>query len=103
MRTITRKQNVNNLIPEQLLLSILSGFVFSLILAAAFLLTYQIIFMGRIYPGTSVSGVDLGGKHPDEAAQLLFDELTYTSSGRVLLTDNEKTYLYDPCRSGFIP
>ena len=100
MRTVTRKQNVNSLIPEQLLLAILSGLAFSLILAAAFLLSYQVIFMGRIYPGTSVGGVDLSGKRPDEAAQLLFEKLTYTSSGRVLLTDNEKTYLYTPAELG---
>ena len=100
MRTITRKQNVNSQILEQLLLAIFSGFIFFLVFAAVFLLGYQIFFIGRVYPGTSVAGVELGGKSPEEASQLLFEELTYTSSGRVLFTDNENTYLYSPADLG---
>jgi vancomycin resistance protein YoaR len=52
------------------------GFLAGLGLIILTLVSYNLLFWGRIYPGVTVSGIIVSGKKPDEAARLLSDKTT---------------------------
>jgi vancomycin resistance protein YoaR len=84
----------------QILAALMGGFFlffFSLILI---IILFQIWFAGRIYPGVSVAGVDLGGLRQSDAIQKLLQEANYPLNGHILLRDREATWLVTPMDVG---
>lgn len=74
------------------------------VLFAAILVTiicFEIFYSGRIYPGISVSGVDLGGLRPAAAAAKLDQYLTYSQKGRILFEDQNLIWQATPAQLGF--
>lgn len=55
---------------------------------------------GRVHPGVSVSGVDLGGKAPREARALLEAELPKRAADPVTVVYKDKTWSYGPAELG---
>jgi vancomycin resistance protein YoaR len=64
-------------------------------------LSYDSYYVGRIYPGVSVAGMDLSGLKPVEAVARLSQRLDYPTRGRILLRDGEKIWLVAPAQIGF--
>jgi len=56
--------------------------------------------MGRIYPGVSAAGVDLGGMTSEDASLALLQELTYTQKGKILFSDKENYWMATPAELG---
>ncbi len=80
----------------QILTAVLGGFLlffFTLVLMVIF---FQIWFSGRIYPGVSVAGVDLGGLRQSDAIQKLIQEANYPLNGHILLRDGDASWLVTP-------
>ncbi|MBP7228106.1 MAG: VanW family protein [Longilinea sp.] len=87
---------------EQALIALLIGLLFSLATAALAFLAFQLFYLGRIYPGVSVAGVDVSGLTRAEAADRLTRSFTYPQTGRILLQDNERTWLIYPLQMGLL-
>ncbi len=89
-------------IMAQLLTAVIGGLV--LFLGAIFLwvLGYQLIYAGRIFPGVSVAGVDLSGMSPQDAALKLSETLSYPISGKVLFRDGSSVWVASPAQLGMV-
>ena len=65
---------------EQIILAILAGFlIFGLAMLGTFAAT-RLWYAGRIFPGVSVGGVDVGGLSPRAASALLAQRITYAQN-----------------------
>jgi vancomycin resistance protein YoaR len=73
--------------------SLLAAFVFSVGISLANL--------GRVLPGVSVGGANLGGVRRTEAVALLQEQLSFPTSGVVTLSYGSRTWTYTPAELGF--
>ncbi len=76
------------------------GLLLGLLILFSMPLGYRLRYLGRIYPGISVGGVDLSGLRPDEAARLLAAAAGYPSTGKVVLSAGEQSWLLSPAELG---
>ncbi len=60
----------------------------------------HLLYDQRILPGVSASGIELGGKSPDEAAVLLQQAVTYPEQGRVVLKSGDQSWVVKPSDLG---
>ncbi len=75
----------------------------AIFVAAAILLFAggQIVYAGRIFPGVSMSGVDLSGLSIPQATDRISRAYTYPDQGKIILTDGGKNWLVSPAQLGF--
>lgn len=85
---------------EQLLIALLIGFVLFFVLVAALIAGFQALYIGRIFPGVQVYGIDVGGLSPVKAAAVLSERLTFPQTGHILLVDGERSWNYSPVVMG---
>lgn len=69
-------------------------------LAFAGILLFQFRYLGRIYPGVSVGGVDLSGVRRTQAAELLRGEMTYPTTGSIVLSHGGQSWDFTPSELG---
>ncbi|PKO08216.1 MAG: hypothetical protein CVU40_16855 [Chloroflexi bacterium HGW-Chloroflexi-2] len=100
MASITYQQKKTLPVLEQILIAIFAGCIIGTGLLIAFGLGIQVWLTGRITPGVSVSGIDVGGMTPQEAALILNDQVSYLEEGRILLRDGEQIWLLTPAQLG---
>jgi len=81
---------------EHLLLSMALGIFAFFVIGGIFILGFQILYAGRIYPGVTVAGIDVGGLTPAQAGEKVNTELTYPKNGRILLQDGENGWVVTP-------
>jgi vancomycin resistance protein YoaR len=81
---------------------IVSGVVLSIVLAGLALLLFQLIYIGRVYPGVSVHGISIGGKTRQDAATILSEQIQYPHQGKLVLQDGEKQWLVSPVEIGLV-
>jgi vancomycin resistance protein YoaR len=84
------RNRTNNLL-EQALLACLLGFVFVFLSLGAFVIGFQTWYSGRIFPGISVAGVDVGGLSQENAAIKILQTITYPHTGHILFQEKETT------------
>ncbi len=82
--------------------ALLGGFVIFLFLTLTAVFTLQIAYMGKINPGVSVSGVDIGGLTRAEASDLIMARLTYPQEGLIALEGEGQVWTYAPIDLGLI-
>jgi hypothetical protein len=63
---------------------------------------YQLLYAGRIFPGVSVAGVDASGLDPEAAALKLSQTLSYPINGTVILRDGERAWSASPAQLGMV-
>ena len=68
----------------QIVAAFISGVVLFFSLIIAWVVGYQLMYAGRIFPGVSVAGVDLSGMTPSDAAVKLNQTLSYPINGKIL-------------------
>jgi len=100
MASITYQQKKSLPAFEQILFAIFAGCIIATGLLIAFGLGVQVWMAGKIAPGVTVSGVNVGGLSPQEASNLLNEQITYPSEGRILLRDGDQTWLLTPGQLG---
>jgi vancomycin resistance protein YoaR len=95
-------------IPKQppILARALAAMVAGLILFFGFVLLwvigYQLVYAGRIFPGVTVAGVDVSGMAPQDAALKLSQTLSYPISGKVLFRDGNNVWVAGPAQLGMV-
>ncbi|MBI9049721.1 MAG: VanW family protein [Anaerolineaceae bacterium] len=91
-----------NLRSKPIISMLMGGFFFSMIVGFIFLLGFELIYIGRIYPGVNVSGIPIGGKTKQDAEILLAQSIEYPYQGKILLQDGEKQWLVSPVEIGLV-
>lgn len=86
---------------EQILLAVLAGFLIFFLVVSLTFVGSRLWYAGRILPGVSVQGIDLGGLTPHEAAVELVLKLTYPLSGKIVLRDADRMWVVAPGDLGF--
>ncbi|HZM24177.1 MAG TPA: VanW family protein [Anaerolineales bacterium] len=86
----------------QIVAAFISGVVLFFGLIIAWVVGYQLIYAGRIFPGVSVAGVDLSGMTPSDAAVKLNQTLSYPINGKILFRYGEKAWVATPAQLGMV-
>ena len=86
----------------QLIAAFIAGVVLFFGLIIMWVLGYQLLYAGRIFPGVSVAGVDLSGMTPSDAAVKLNQTLAYPINGKILFRDGEKAWVATPAQLGMV-
>jgi len=68
---------------KPILRSIIIGFLGFIALISLLIGSYQVLNAGRIFPGVTVSGIDVGGLLPSQAAKLIGESITYPQTGKL--------------------
>jgi vancomycin resistance protein YoaR len=84
----------------QIVAAFVSGVILFFVLILTWVLGYQLLYAGRIFPGVSVAGVDLSGMKHSDAAMKLDQALSYPSNGKVLFRDGENAWMASPAELG---
>jgi vancomycin resistance protein YoaR len=87
---------------KQALATLIGGISTFLAIVIVWVLGYQLIYAGRIFPGVSVAGVDLSGLSPSDAAVKLSQTLSYPYTGKILFRDGEKIWVASPSELGMV-
>jgi vancomycin resistance protein YoaR len=101
MRTISRPYQKTPVLP-QVAAAVIGGVTLFFMLVIVWVLGYQLVYAGRIFPGISVAGVDLSGMKPTDAAVKLNDALSYPITGKVLLRYGENSWVASPAELGMV-
>jgi vancomycin resistance protein YoaR len=86
----------------QIIATLAGGMVLFLAIVILWVLGYQLVYAGRIFPGVSVAGVDISGMSPQDAALKLSQTLSYPISGKVLFRDGDKVWVAPPAQLGMV-
>jgi vancomycin resistance protein YoaR len=86
----------------QVVAAFVSGLALFFALMIAWVVGYQLLYAGRIFPGVSVAGVDLSGMRPSDAAVKLNETLSYPITGKILFKDGEKAWMASPAQLGMV-
>jgi len=86
----------------QIIAALISGVILFFGLIITWVLGYQLLYAGRIFPGVSVAGVDLSGMTPSDAAVKLNQTLAYPINGKILFRDGEKVWVATPAQLGMV-
>ncbi len=86
----------------QFLAAFLGGAVLFLSAVILWVLGYQLIYAGKIFPGVSVAGVDVSGLAPANAAVKLSQTLSFPITGKVVLRDGERIWTTSPAQLGMV-
>ena len=97
-----KKQSDNSGILLASLLLLPAGL--SIFFMAVFFITigFRLMYIGRIFPGVQVAGVDVSGMKPDAAAEKIRAALTFPTSGRIVLRDGLSVWVETPTNLGMI-
>ncbi|HJS20128.1 MAG TPA: VanW family protein [Anaerolineales bacterium] len=101
MKAISQPYSKTPLFP-QISAALIGGIALFFTLIIIWVLGYQLIYAGRIFPGVSVAGVDLSGLKPSEAAVKLNETLSYPINGKVLLRYGENVWMASPAQLGMV-
>ncbi len=85
---------------KPILRSILYGFLGFIALVTLLIGSYQILNAGRIFPGVTVSGIDVGGLYPSQAAKLIGESITYPQTGKLNFEYNGRSWQASPAEIG---
>lgn len=88
--------------PKQILAVLVGGAVLFIAIVLVWVIGYQLVYAGRIFPGVSVAGVDLSGLPPGDAALKLSQTLSYPITGKVLFRDGDQVWVASPAELGMV-
>ncbi len=83
----------------QALMALFIGLALFFAAGASYVIGVQFWYAGRIFPGVSVGGVELGGLSQQEAAVKIFQSITYPQTGKILF-EYEQSGLVSPGQMG---
>ena len=84
----------------QAVIALVIGLALFTVLTALLPGAYGMAYSGRIFPGVSVSGVDLSGQTPQAAAALLAQRLDYPLRGQVVFQEGQSLWTATPAQVG---
>ena len=91
----------NNLV-KQILAILIGGFIVFSAIVIVWMIGYQLVYAGKIFPCVSVAGVDISGLTPNDAALKLSQTLSYPITGKVLFRDADRVWVASPAELGMV-
>jgi vancomycin resistance protein YoaR len=85
----------------QLVQALIVAAVLFILAGVLTILGIQTWYADKIFPGVSVSGIDVGGKTLTQAASQIQASLSFSQAGHVILIDGERKWLATPAELGF--
>ena len=85
---------------KPILRSIIFGFLGFIALISLLIGSYQVLNAGRIFPGVTVSGIDIGGLLPSQAAKLIGESITYPQTGKLNFEFSGQSWQVTPAQIG---
>jgi vancomycin resistance protein YoaR len=100
--TLQRKNSPASLSPIllQTALALLGGLVLFFILTLGSLAIFDIRNAGKVYPGVSMSGIELSGLNQKEAVDKLVRNLLFPQTGKIVFEDGESIWVASPSELG---
>jgi vancomycin resistance protein YoaR len=86
----------------QIAAALSAGISIFLATIVVWVLGYQLVYAGRIFPGVSVAGVDLSGLSPQAASLKLNQALSYPINGKILFRDGSRLWIASPVQLGMV-
>jgi vancomycin resistance protein YoaR len=86
----------------QIVAAFVGGITLFLAMVLTWVLGYQLLYAGRIFPGVSVASVDVSGMTPSDAAVKLNETLSFPITGKVLFKDGENAWVASPAQLGMV-
>jgi vancomycin resistance protein YoaR len=102
MKRRSARRELNAQLLKQFLAILAGGFILYVALLLTWIIGYQLLYAGRIFPGVYVAGVDLSGLAPNAAALKLSQTLSYPISGKVLFRSADKIWVASPAELGMV-
>jgi len=102
MTTLSYPMRKRTPVLAQLAAAAAAGMMLYLGAVLTWVVGYQLLYAGRIFPGVSVAGVEVSGLMPDAAALKLSQTLSYPISGKVVLRDGDNTWTASPAQLGMV-
>ncbi len=87
---------------KQFIAALAAGLTLFLGAVILWVLGYQLIYAGRIFPGVSVAGVNVSGLSPNDAALKLSQTLSFPITGKIIFRDGEKVWVAAPAELGMV-
>ena len=92
--------------PRSALAQVMTALFGGVLLFAALLIgtvaVYNARYLGHIFPGVTVAGVDVSGMTPDDAAVKLTESLTFPNTGKIVLSDGQLKWVAAPVQLGMV-
>ncbi len=85
---------------QRLILMVLGGVGLFALALVAVMIGYHVRYAGKIYPGVRVGWVDVSGQTPSQAAAQLASAYAYPQQGKILLREENQTWLVSPAELG---
>ncbi len=85
---------------KPILRSIIFGFLGFIALITLLIISYQVLNAGRIFPGVTVSGFDVGGLFPSQAAKIIGESVTYPLTGKLDFEYKGQSWQVTPAQIG---
>jgi vancomycin resistance protein YoaR len=82
--------------------ALLAGASFFLLVTFILSMGYRLVYIGRIFPGVSVAGIDVSGLKRDDAALKIQAALTFPYTGRLVFRDGQNVAVETPARLGMV-
>jgi vancomycin resistance protein YoaR len=85
---------------SQIIVMLMGGFFLFAGAVLVVAIGFNLYYSGKIYPGITVAGIEIGGLTPQDAAARLSTRLIYPQVGRVVLKDGEQMWVATPDQVG---
>lgn len=82
------------------MISLLLGVILSFVMTSAVYAGFELLYLGRVYPGISVQGVKVGGLTTMQAAQELATLVSYPQQGQILIYYEGQNWAFKPQEIG---
>ena len=97
---IPKEHQLQHSLTTQVLFTLFLGIILFLTGLLRFTLGLQVWYSGRIYPGVTVSGIDVGGLRVSEAADKISQHIKYPEQGKLLLRHEGQSWVLSPSEVG---
>jgi vancomycin resistance protein YoaR len=86
----------------QMAVSLLAGLSFFLFVMFLLSFGYRLMYIGRIFPGVTVAGVNVSGLKREDAALKIQAALTFPYSGRIVFRNEQNIWIETPASLGML-
>ena len=97
-----RKRRETGAVWIQMAVVLLAGISFFLLVMLILTMGYRLVYIGRIFPGVSVAGVDVSGMTRENAAVKIQAALTFPYTGRIVFRDGQNVQVETPAQLGMV-
>jgi len=85
---------------ERVGIALASGVLLFLAAATTVIVGFQLLFLGRVFPGVYVGQTELSSMGREAASELLAEQITYPQTGTIVVSYQDESWVYSPYNLG---